>query len=460
MHIRAVLAVIVSKLLIKLLRLFKSGGTTLPGKVANRLYPGILPELSVKFRTIMVTGTNGKTTTSRIIGQILDDNMISHIDNRSGANLFGGIVTTYLEAVTVLGRSLCSAVILEVDEAEFNNLCEQVKPEVVVVTNFFRDQLDRFGELNQTLANVRSGIQKTPATILALNADDSLCSSLGRDISNKIVYFGVSQGAYNNEEPIINQDAVFCRYCKARYEYGYRTYGHLGGFSCPECGYSQPIAEVACDEIFDLTPESSVIKLKIDNKEFEANVNLPGLYNIYNALAAAACGHCLDLPAENTVRALQTFKCGFGRMETVETGGKTIRVILVKNPTGFNQVIDYLSRESNGKNLALLLNDKIADGTDISWIWDVDFEKLKSMEDKIDNIYTGGTRAEELVLRLKYAGIALSKVSLVRDYAELIDRGLADTDQGHSFFILPTYTAMLDVRKVLEEKFSLKQFWK
>ncbi len=460
MRIRVSLSIIIAKILIKLLRLFNSGGTTLPGKAANRICPGILRELSVKFRTIMVTGTNGKTTTARIISQILDENMISHLDNRSGANLLGGVITAYLEAVTIGGKSLCSSIILEVDEAAFNNICSQVKPEVLLVTNFFRDQLDRFGELTQTVDNVKSGILKCPDTLLVLNADDSLCSSLGREVPNKVIYYGVSEGAYDNEESIINQDAVFCLYCKSRYNYSYRTYGHLGGFGCPECGYSRPKASVRCVEMLELTAESSVVRIKIDNDEFEAHINLPGLYNIYNALAAAACGFSMGLPSENTIQALKMFKCGFGRMETIDAEGKKIRVILVKNPTGFNQVIDYLFREAPGMNIALLLNDKIADGTDISWLWDVDFEKLKTIEDRINNIYTGGTRAEEMALRLKYAEIDTTKISMVRDYSELLEQGLADTEQGHSLFILPTYTAMLDVRKVLEDRYGLKEFWK
>ena len=193
---------------------------------------------------------------------------------------------------------------------------------------------------------------------------------------------------------------------------------------------------------------------------FHARINLPGLYNIYNALAAVSCGHLLKLPVENTIKALDSFECGFGRMETINTAGKNIKVILVKNPTGFNQVLNYLLTEDQNMQLAFLINDKLADGTDISWLWDVDFEKLQKTQEKLDNIYTSGIRAEDMAVRLKYAGIFTDKINIIKDYSELINTGLSRTASGQNFYILPTYTAMLEIRKVLKEKFGLKEFWK
>jgi len=291
----------------------------------------------------------------------------------------------------------------------------------------------------------------------------------------------------------INSDATFCIYCKSRYEYSYRVYGHLGGFKCPNCGYEHPSTLITCTNIDELTssysrisfsiPQPEINKFKINDEfqsiaikeneccendiqnnisqlNYSAKINLPGLYNIYNSLGAFACGHLLNLPVENSIKAMDSFECGFGRMETINTDGKSIRVILVKNPTGFNQVLNFLFTEDKNFQLAFLINDKIADGTDISWLWDVDFEKLQSVQGNIDNIYTSGLRAQDMSVRLKYAGIYSDKIDIEMNYGELIKKALSRTEAGHNFYILPTYTAMLEIRKHLKLKFGLKEFWK
>lgn len=458
-NIRLVLTIAFSKLLIKGCRLLKLGGTTLPGKVALKVYPNILRVVARGFKTIMITGTNGKTTTSRIIEQILKENNIRYITNKSGANLLSGITTTYIEAVNLKGTCSASTAIIEVDEAAFKKITGYIEPDILVVTNFFRDQLDRYGELYSTLKGVKDGVEKTQKTKLVLNADDSLCASLGNQKERDITYYGISENAYKNTTEVINSDAMFCIYCKNKYEYSYYTYGHLGGFGCPKCGYKRPSTDVTCVEVEKLTASYSKVKLCV-SECYSATIKLPGLYNVYNALAAAACGRALGLPDKNTIKALENFECGFGRMETIDAGGKSIKLILVKNPTGFNQVIDYLLTEAYNFQLAFAINDKLADGTDVSWLWDVDFEKLQQIQDRINNIYTSGIRAEDMAVRLKYAGIFTNKISVIKDYKDLINTGLSRTDENHSFYILPTYTAMLDVRKVLKEMFKLKEFWK
>lgn len=463
MQLRFSAALAVSKAFIKILRLFGSGGTTLPGKVADFIYPNILKKISSNFRIIMVTGTNGKTTTSRIISQILTENGIKHISNKSGANLASGITTTFLESYRPNGKNKPEVAVIESDEAAFKAISLVVKPEILVVTNFFRDQLDRFGELYHTLAQVMEGVSNCPDTTLVLNADDSLCASLGKNERNKAIYFGISGDALDAQTDSSNTDSAFCLFCKTRYNYRSRTYGHLGYFSCPGCGYSRPDADIACTKIRELSSSGSKITLAVsgpENLTAEAEINLPGLYNVYNALAASACGVALALPLDSTIKALKNFGYGFGRMETIETDGKTIRVILVKNPTGLNQVIDYLLYEENRMNIAFLLNDKIADGTDISWIWDAGFEKLRNVQSRIDNIYCGGVRAEDMALRIKYAGIDSPAVSIIKKYDEILDRGIAEISGGGCFYILPTYTAMLDIRKLLVSRFKLRNFWK
>ncbi|HEY9062424.1 MAG TPA: Mur ligase family protein [Pseudobacteroides sp.] len=466
MNLRLSITIAVSKIIIKGLRLMRRGGTTLPGKIALKLYPGFIKEITHNFKIIMVTGTNGKTTTSRIISQILNENDIEFISNKSGANLVSGIATTFLDSIDIKGNSSCSHALLEIDEAAFKSLSNFVEPDILVVTNFFRDQLDRYGELYTTLNGVKAGIAKHSKTKLVLNADDSLCASIGKETDKEVVYYGVNNNACDSLEENINNDASFCLYCQTRYEYQSHIYGHLGEFSCPACGYRRPQSTVNCVKVLELNPEYSNIHFSINStgedksKMWDARVNLPGLYNVYNALAAAACGSLLNLPVENTIKAMGKFECGFGRMETINAGSKKIRLILVKNPTGFNQVLNYLLTEDKQMQLAFLLNDNLADGTDISWIWDVDFEKLEKIQHNVGTVYASGIRAEDMAVRLKYAGVYTNKICIIKDYKELISTALENTPEGQNLYILPTYTAMTELRKFLKNKFGLKEFWK
>jgi len=471
MNIRLIFTILLSKLIIKACRLAKLGGTTFAGKLALKIYPDVPKVIAAKFKTIMVTGTNGKTTTTRIIGQILKENGLEYVTNKSGANLVSGITTTLLEAVDFLGNCKAPIALLEIDEAAFNAITDAFGPDILVVTNFFRDQLDRYGELYSTLKGVRSGIEKSQKTRLIINADDSLCASLGRDVGREVLYYGIDSTAYTSSEKIVNSDAMFCIYCKTKYEYSNHVYGHLGWFKCPECGYSRPASQVACTKIEELTSSYSKIALEIRSatycsqyiescKDISPKINLPGMYNIYNALAAAACGIMLNLPVHTIVSALESFECGFGRMESINANGKSIKVILVKNPTGFNQVLNFLLTDKSGMQLAFLINDKLADGTDISWLWDVDFEKLRQIQDRVEYFYTSGIRAEDMAVRLKYAGIYTNKIKIIKEYNELITTGVSKTGEGQNFYILPTYTAMLDLRKLLAGKYGLKEFWK
>ncbi len=467
MKFRQLISIFVSKLAILSLRLLRRGGTTLPGKVALRLYPGILKAIAEDFEIIIVTGTNGKTTTTRIIEEILKNNNIEYITNKSGANLLSGITTLFIQGVSLVGRPKYKVALIESDEAAFNQVTKHIKPKAVVVTNFFRDQLDRFGELYSTLNAVKSGLERIDDnTTIILNADDSMCSSLGKDTSKRVIYYGINQEAFQGSSENINSDAMFCIFCKNKYEYSNHIYGHLGSFCCPNCGYSRPEAHLECTEIQEAGSSSSTIRWKFNSAilnettELTTKINLPGLYNIYNALSAAACGLSLNFSIDTVTSALQSFESGFGRMETIKVQDKNIKLILVKNPTGFNQVLSFLALDAQDLNVAFLINDNLADGTDISWLWDVDFEQLNNVSDKIIQLVTSGVRGEDMAVRLKYSGLDTHKIRIIKDYHMLIDEGLKNTPSGGCFYILPTYTAMLDIRGILKKKFNLKEFWK
>jgi len=453
------LAILVTKLTVFGLRMVGRGGTSLPGKIALKICPDIFNRLSDRFSIIMITGTNGKTTTSRIIEGMLQKAGLKYISNKSGANLASGIATTLISALSLTGKPIVRTALLETDEAAFRTLAPKLKPEIIVVTNFFRDQLDRYGELYTTLNNVREGIQGTPESRLILNADDSLCASLGQNIPNPVIYFGLGDKVYPEDYLIANADAAFCIHCKSRYEYLSTSFGHLGHFKCPNCGYERPSAQIECTQVLEYDNLSSTIEIKIPDGKITVKLALPGLYNIYNALAGTAAGHLLELKEEDLVYVLEGFECGFGRMETLSVNGLNLKMILVKNPTGFNQVLKYLMTQKDKCVVGFAINDKLADGTDISWLWDVDFEILSFMQNKIRKFFVSGIRAEDMAVRLKYAGIPSDSIVIRHGEAQLIDSMMEASKENDTVYILPTYTAMLDIRKELKKRFNLKEFW-
>jgi len=459
--VRFYVALLVGKISIHLLRITGSGGTSLPGKLAMTIYPEILRTLGAKYRIIMITGTNGKTTTARIIEQILTENHIKYTSNKSGANLISGLVTTLISDVKLNASPTSPTALLEVDEAAFRLASKYVNPAVLVVTNFFRDQLDRYGELFSAVEAVREGIINNPDTTLILNGDDSLCASLGKDVQNPVIYYGMDELPESEEEngKAYNNDASYCLYCKTKYEYLYHTYSHLGYFKCPECGYERPEPLVHIVRVPAMTSEFTSAVIGTPSGSFEAHINLPGFYNIYNALAAVTFAEVLGFSHEKTIKALSCFESGFGRMESISLGEKNIQVILIKNPTGLSQVLKYLATVDKPSVICFMINDNTADGTDISWLYDVDFEPLKNIQSRIPQIFVSGIRAEDMAVRLKYAGIFTDHIIIEKNNQAMLDSALNMLDVGETLFILPTYTALLDIRKLLIKRFKLKNFW-
>lgn len=439
-------------------RLFQHAGTSLPGKVALKFDPRILTKLSKDQFVIMVTGTNGKTTTTGMISRILSEAGMKHIVNKSGANLIGGIASAFIDSADVMGRSAGDIALIEVDEATVSKVADSLQPDVLVVTNFFRDQLDRYGELYAVVNKIRTGIEKFSKVKLVLNADDPLCASLGMGPMRETVYFGVEPGA---TAPAAEQNvstASYCPFCQNKYEFSYRVLGHLGGYKCPVCGFERPRPQIGCTKVQEMNPESSTVWFEAGGSKSIVKIGVPGLFNVYNALAAAACGHVLGLQPEKTVKAFERFESCFGRMETIRTGdGKRIMLILAKNPAGFNQILVYLSMAEKQAAVSFVINDRVQDGRDISWLWDVDFERIDSLKSGRSKLYASGTRAEDIALRLKYAGIPTEKIDVYKKYRELIDAGLASIMTGQTFYIVATYSAMMDIRRILKHRYTLKE---
>ena len=453
---RAVLAIWVCKLLRMVSRLLHRGGTAMPGRIAQKLCPDLLSRLSRGVTTVAVTGTNGKTTCSRMIEEAFRESGLPYFANRSGANLMSGVVTEFVMNASAFGRMKKSYAVIECDEAAARTVFGQLHPSVIVVTNLFRDQLDRYGEITHTLSNIREGIRHVPDAVLCLNADCSLTASLADDdLANRIVWYGLDAPAGRPQTASVLSDASHCIRCKAEYEYDYHTYAHLGGFRCPKCGYHRPDADFAVEEILSMDDSSSSVRFRDPSGVSTLKVNLPAVYNLYNAAAAAAAAESVGVSPEICRQALSGFAGGFGRMENFPIAGGT-RMILVKNPAGCTQALEYLSTVQKDFVLVVCLNDRSADGTDVSWIWDAGFELLQPLKDRIKRLYVSGDRAADMRVRLKYAGLPDSNITVQADTGKLVE---ALRQETLPVFILPTYTAMLDLRGEIVRRCGGAEFW-
>lgn len=403
------------------------------------------------YKVILVTGTNGKTTTTNMIYNIFKNQYSNAkvITNASGANLFPGIVTTFVDNYSFSNNTKDKYAIIEVDEANVKFITEYIKPEVITITNLFRDQLDRYGEVYTTLKKIMEGIVKTPSSHLILNGDESLLGRL--DIPNKIDYYGFLNYDNGTNKVNVNADAKFCKFCKTSYEYNFVTYNHLGDYYCPNCDYKRPSLKYKVEEIIDKNASSSTV---IINKE-ELLINQPGTYNIYNALCAYSIGKTFNVGTDKIRLSLENQESSFGRQESIKIDDKNVKVILVKNPAGYDEAVNTVFLDKNKINLCFMLNDNYADGRDVSWIWDVNFEKLPSLN--VDKILITGTRKYDMAIRLKIAGFDESKFIICDDYENIIES--IKSISTDTTYILATYTAMTNFRKLLNAKGYAKKIW-
>lgn len=456
MNCKAILAIALCKLLRAISRLLGRGGTAMPGRWALKLCPDLLARLAKDVKTVVITGTNGKTTSARMVEQAFREQGLDCIANRSGANLLSGVTTEFVMNCTLTGKMRKSWAVIECDEAAAVKVFPQLRPQVVVVTNLFRDQLDRFGEVTHTLGNIRRAIESVPEAALCLNADCSLCSSLALTLPNRAVYFGLEQGAVPSRAKAQLSDATHCIRCKTEYEYDYVSYGHLGGFRCPKCGYRRHAADYAVTELLEQRSSGSTAAVSVRGRRYVAEINLPAIYNVYNAIGALAASVEMGVDTQKALHALAVFKGGFGRMEAFRLGKADVRMMLVKNPAGCNQVIDYLESLRNRFVLVVCLNDRDADGTDVSWIWDAEFERLNNIAGRIEKVIVSGDRAQDMRVRLKYAGIPDANITLERDYEKLVSSlEPLETD----VCLMPTYTATLELREVMVRHCGGAAFW-
>lgn len=429
----------------------------MPGKAALVVKRNVLSDLSKDTKVIIVTGTNGKTTSCRILEQGLMEAGKSYFINKSGANLITGITASFIMNSSVFGKCKKEYAIIECDENAFKEVSRYIRADIVLVTNVFRDQLDRYGEVTHTLNAIKESVKNLPDAVVCLDADCSLTYSMSREIPNKIVTFGVSVPFDRNADPPEISDAKYCIFCKHEYDYSYHTYGHLGGFSCSNCGYSRPDADYAVTSVEELGKDHSIVVMDFAGSKNIVRVNIGGAYNVYNAVGCAAALSCAGVDEKTIISAIEHFKGAFGRMEQFKNGDKNINVILVKNPAGFSQTMRFLSNITEDFSVFISLNDNGADGRDISWIWDVDFGKIFE-KSNVKEIYVCGKRCYDMAVRVKYEGTGGKEINVIEDedYHKLLDIAVACQ---RDVYIVPTYTSMMAMRPVIAKRLGGKEFW-
>ncbi len=429
----------------------RGGGTTLPGKLIWKLDPGVVDALAARLPhgVVVLSATNGKTTTCAMTARILEG---SHrlAWNHSGANLASGVASTLLSAGDAeLG-------LLEVDEFALPAIVERVRPRVVSLGNLFRDQLDRYGELEHIAERWRSAVAGLPpATTLVVNADDPLVGALA-DGRTAALRFGVDDPRLARPALQHAADSKYCVRCGAPYAYAAAYVGHLGDYRCPACGHGRPELDVAARAIELHGLDASSFELVTPAGSRRVRLPLPGLYNVYNALAAASVGLAVAATLDEVAAGLEGFAAAFGRFERIEAGDRRILMLLIKNPAGANEAVRTLEEGGLPPTLVVALNDAIADGRDVSWIWDVDFEPLLA---GTAHIIASGDRAAELALRFAYAGLPAERLEVIPDLEAALDRGLALAGPGGELVVLPTYTAMLRLRAVVAARGLVRPYW-
>jgi UDP-N-acetylmuramyl tripeptide synthase len=430
----------------------RGGGTTIPGKLLWKLDPGAIDRLAARLPrgSVLVSATNGKTTTAAMVAEILGgDTRLAH--NRAGANLVSGVASALLEAD---GADLG---LFEVDEAALPEVARRVRPRAVCLLNLFRDQLDRYGELEIVAERWRDAVRALdPNAAVIANGDDPQLGELATEREHSVV-FGIDDPRWARPGLQHAADSKYCIRCGTPYVFAAAYVGHLGDYRCPHCGHARPALDVVAWNIELAGLERAAFDLVTRQGAVRISLRLPGLYNVYNALGAAALTQTLGIPLGSIQAGLERFSPAFGRFERIAVGERSVLMLLIKNPAGANEVVRTLVDAGVPPTLLVALNDAIADGRDVSWIWDVDFEPL--FEHGLERLVASGERAAELALRFRYGGFPAERIEVVPALDDALDRGLELTPPRGELAVLPTYTAMLALRKIVSERGFVRPYW-
>lgn len=442
------LSIIVTKLIILVLK-SKNKGSSFPGKIALKICPDILKHVSKNVETILITGTNGKTTTTALTSHIFNNAFIDCFSNSTGANMLPGIVTTYIKNYS-FNKKVSKIGIIEVDEASLKHVCKYIEPKIIAVTNIFRDQLDRYGEVYTTLNHIKEGIKLCSNAKLVLNGDEPLLCSLEKIYNNKY-YFGFDN--FKNEESLVNLnvEAKNCKFCGEPYEYNFITYNHLGDFKCSKCDFKREELDFAVEDILESNINESIIKIKNNI----ITINQGGLYNIYNVLCAYTISMICSVPDYITIDSIKSFSKVFGRQEKFKIKSNSLTMFLVKNPAGFNETLNTISLNKGQEfSMGFLLNDNYADGQDVSWIYDVNLEMINNFN--VKDIFTGGIRTHDMALRLSLVD-ENKTIQAFEKYEDILT--YLESKENETIYILCSYTCMLEFRKFLYNKNYLDMVW-
>jgi UDP-N-acetylmuramyl tripeptide synthase len=424
----------------------------------------VLTKLSKRLRlgSAAITGTNGKTTTTRMLSKILQTAGIRVVNNSTGANLVTGVTAALISDSRLSGQPAAEMGLFEVDEASVPKVAAEAELKILAILNLFRDQLDRYGELAYTGKVIASAFGELPRDgVVTLNADDPLVASLGRS-AREVAYYGVEEPALDTGRLQHIADSKDCPLCGTALVYSIVYMGHIGVYDCRNCSFGHPELRYQASQVrFDGARGTDFV-LSTPTGEAKVRVNLPGLYNVYNGLAAAAVAGEAGVGLAEISRGLREFSGAFGRVERVRVGDKEAFLLLIKNPVGFNEILRTFVTSGEAKNVLIAINDNHADGRDVSWLWDVDFEMLADAraEGRMDAaapLMVSGTRAEDMAVRLKYADLPVG--AAIPDREEAIKAALEATPPGETLYVLPTYTAMLEIRKTLSELGYTHPFW-
>lgn len=440
----------------------RGGGTALPGLIAERVAPNLIGALAAQLPegAIYVSATNGKTTTTSMLAAILRRSDKHPLHNRTGSNMARGIATTLLSGASAFGdlrRGSGMIGLFEVDEGALPAVVRAAPPRVLVLGNLFRDQLDRYGEVDLIADHWREMVSTLHGhTTLVYNVDDPLVTAIVERYSGPKVGYGIADASAGSRALEHAADSRWCGRCGAEFSYAASFYGHLGHYHCPNCGWQRPQPEVSVERFTSQGMAGNTVTIALGSTRLSFQLPLPGLYNLYNALAAAAAAHMLDIAPDVIGGALSDFGAAFGRVEHVQAGENALWLFLVKNPVGFNQVLRTLFETRAPRRVMLLLNDNEADGRDVSWIWDVDIEPYAAC---LEHVTVGGIRARDMALRIKYASVDLDRLTVVEDLDSCLTQAMSGLAEGESLYILPTYTAMLAIREVLTKRGWVSPFW-
>src|SRR5579859_263338 len=443
----------------RLLRM--GGGTSLPGMIARRIDPNILKQVVGESRAkkIVITGSNGKTTTARMSAAIARGIGKRVSQNRTGSNLLQGVTSVAVNFANIFGNLESDLLLFEIDEATIPLAVPEIQPDVVVITNIFRDQLDRYGEMYSVARALNKMLESLPETSsIILNGNDPQVANFGSNAKAKRIFFGLETTEVGTSVPEQSADIIRCIHCDSDFIYEVAYMSHLGIYRCPDCGYTLPPLDIAVTSV-SLAPDGegpSHIKLRTTEGEMKLEIPLPGLHNVYNVAAAIAAATAAGFPLDKAQSALSNIRTAFGRLEKIQAGDKTIYLSFVKNPTSFNLILRLIGQHPGKKHMLLAASNTVVDGEDFAWLWDVE---LETMADTILDAVCSGNKAEELALRLKYADVPVNRFSLIPEYTMALETALNNVEPGGTLYIMSGYTPTQELRKLMQKHGWVRHFW-